>query len=158
VPVVDTIAGSAALPAATVVMPVTPRVLENVPVVNAPVDGVVAPTVPFITAPVSVLLVSVSVPASVANVPVTIGSVIVGVPATAGVTIVAVPDVLPVIATAVALTDLPAVRLLTATLTVTPDCTIGNTSVPPRGVVAAVRSEIFMSAMIYLRLHKVTKV
>ena len=53
--------------------------------------------------------------------PVTIGNVIVGVPATAGVTMVAVPEVLPVIATAVALTDLPAVKLLTATLTVTPD-------------------------------------
>jgi hypothetical protein len=94
------------------------------------------------------LFVSVSVPASVANVPVTIGNVIVGVPATAGVTMVAVPEVLPVIATAVALTDLPAVKLLTATLTVTPDCTIGNTSVPARGVVAAVSAEIFTSAMI----------
>ena len=102
-----------------------------------------------ITGVVSVLFVSVSVPASVANVPVTIGNVIVGVPATAGVTMVAVPEVLPAIATAVALTDLPAVKSLTATLTVTPDCTIGNTSVPARGVVAAVSAEIFTSAMIY---------
>ena len=101
-----------------------------------------------ITGVVKVLLVSVSVPANVASVPVTIGNVIVGVPATAGVTMVAVPEVLPVIATAVALTDLPAVKLLTATLTVTPDCTIGNTSVPARGVVAAGSADIFMSAMI----------
>jgi hypothetical protein len=35
-------------------MPVTARVLENVPVVNAPVDGVVAPTVPLKAPPVIV--------------------------------------------------------------------------------------------------------
>jgi hypothetical protein len=120
----------------------------KVPEVNAPVEGVVAPTVPFIAAPVNVLLVKVSVPASVASVPVTIGNVIVGVPATAGVTIVAVPEVLPVIATEVALTDLPAVRLPTVTLAVTPDCTMGKTSPPVRGVVAAGKAEIFTSAMI----------
>jgi hypothetical protein len=48
-------AGSATVPACNVVTPVA------LSVVNAPVEGVVAPRVPFITAPVSVLFVSVVV-------------------------------------------------------------------------------------------------
>jgi len=84
--------------------------------VNTPVFEMVA-----MIGAVNVLFVSVSVVALPTSVSVVIGNVSVGVPATAGVTIVAVPDVLPVIAIAVELTDLPAVKLLTATLTVTPD-------------------------------------
>lgn len=92
VPVVDTMAGSAAVPAATVVMPVA------LSVVNAPAAGVVAPTVP--------LMLIEAVPAN------------------------------------------PAVRLLTATCFVVLDCTMGNTSPPVRGVLAAGNAEIFTSAMI----------
>ena len=92
------------------------RVSVEVGKVNVPVFTIVA-----MTGAVNVLFVSVSVVALPTNVSVVIGKVSVGVPATAGVTIVAVPDVLPVIATAVLLTDRPAVKLLTATLTVTPD-------------------------------------
>ena len=106
--------------------PVPPLFAGNVPVtpvesgspvvfVNTPLVGV-----PSIGA-TSVLFVSVSVVALPTRVSVDVGNVSVGVPATAGVTIVAVPDVLPAIAIAVALTDRPAVKSLTATLTVTPD-------------------------------------
>ena len=70
---------------------------------------------------VNVLFVSVSVVARPTRVSVEVGNVSVGAPATAGVTIVAVPDVLPASTIAVALTDRPAVKLLTATLTVAPD-------------------------------------
>ena len=84
--------------------------------VNVPVLEIVA-----MIGVVSVLFVNVSVVALPTRVSVDVGNVSVGVPATAGVTIVAVPDVLPVIATAVLLTDLPAVKSLTATLTVVPD-------------------------------------
>jgi len=82
-------AGAAAVPACTVVTPVADKV------VNAPVDGVVAPTVPFITAPVSVLLVSVSVVALPTRVSVAAGNVMVVVPATAVACKVVVPDVEP---------------------------------------------------------------
>lgn len=92
------------------------RVSVEVGNVNVPVFTIVA-----ITGAVNVLFVSVSVVALPTSVSVVIGNVSVGVPATAGVTMVAVPDVLPVIAMAVELTDRPAVKLLTATLTVTPD-------------------------------------
>ena len=92
------------------------RVSVEVGNVNVPVFTIVA-----ITGAVNVLFVSVSVVALPTSVSVVIGKVSVGVPATAGVTMVAVPDVLPVIAMAVELTDRPAVKLLTATLTVTPD-------------------------------------
>ena len=92
------------------------RVSVEVGKVNVPVFTIVA-----ITGAVNVLFVSVSVVALPTSVSVVIGKVSVGVPATAGVTMVAVPDVLPVIAMAVELTDRPAVKLLTATLTVTPD-------------------------------------
>jgi hypothetical protein len=120
------------------------KVSVDVGKVSVPVFTIVA-----ITGAVNVLFVNVSVVALPTKVSVVIGNVNVGVPATAGVTMVAVPDVLPVIATAVVLTDLPAVKLLTATLTVTPDWTIGNTSVPARGVVAAVSAEIFTLAIIF---------
>lgn len=92
------------------------KVSVDVGKVSVPVFTIVA-----ITGAVNVLFVSVSVVALPTKVSVVIGNVSVGVPATAGVTIVAVPDVLPVIAIAVELTDLPAVKLLTVTLTVTPD-------------------------------------
>ena len=92
------------------------KVSVDVGKVNTPVFEIVA-----MIGAVSVLFVSVSVVALPTSVSVVIGKVSVGVPATAGVTMVAVPDVLPVIAIAVELTDLPAVKLLTATLTVTPD-------------------------------------
>jgi hypothetical protein len=84
--------------------------------VNTPVFEIVA-----MIGAVNVLLVNVSVVALPTRVSVEVGKVSVGVPATAGVTMVAVPEVPPAIAIAVALTDLPAVKLLTATLTVTPD-------------------------------------
>jgi hypothetical protein len=48
----------------------------------------------------------------------------------------------------VAAIALPAVRLATLTCFVLPDCTIGNTSVPARGVVDAGSAEIFESAII----------
>ena len=51
------------------------------------------------------------------------------------------------IATPEALTTFPAVRLSTDTLTVLPLWTIGNTSVPVRGVLAAVSAEIFLSVI-----------
>ena len=92
------------------------KVSVEVGSVSVPVFEIVA-----MIGAVNVLFVSVSVVALPTNVSVDVGNVSVGVPATAGVTIVAVPDVLPVIATAVLLTDLPAVKLLTATLTVVPD-------------------------------------
>lgn len=92
-----------------------PVAFVNTPLVGVPNSGVTS------VGEVSVLFVSVSVVARPTRVSVEVGKVSVGVPATAGVTIVAVPDVLPVIATAVLLTDLPAVKLLTATLTVVPD-------------------------------------
>ena len=67
-------------PLPSVATPVTPSVLENVPVVAATVDGVVAPSVPFNAPPVmvglvSVLLVSVSVVALPTNVSVASGNV-----------------------------------------------------------------------------------
>ena len=92
------------------------RVSVDVGSVSVPVFEMVA-----MIGAVNVLFVNVSVVALPTRVSVDVGNVSVGVPATAGVTIVAVPDVLPVIATAVLLTDLPAVKSLTATLTVVPD-------------------------------------
>jgi len=92
------------------------KVSVDVGKVSVPVFTIVA-----MIGVVNVLFVNVSVVARPTKVSVVIGNVSVGVPATAGVTIVAVPDVLPVIAIAVELTDLPAVKLLTVTLTVTPD-------------------------------------
>ena len=50
----------------------------------------------------------------------------------------------------VALTARPAVRSDTATLVVTPPCTMGRTSVPARGSDAEVRALIFLSGMIVL--------
>ncbi|NDG19551.1 MAG: hypothetical protein EB117_14935, partial [Betaproteobacteria bacterium] len=41
----------------------------------------------------------------------------------------------------------PAVKSATLTFLVVPDCTIGSTSVPAKGVVAAVSAEIFLSAI-----------
>ena len=64
-------------------------------VVAATVLGVVAPKVPFIAAPVSVLLVNVSVVALPTKVSVAAGSVKVVVPATAVAVTVVVPDVVP---------------------------------------------------------------
>jgi hypothetical protein len=46
-----------------------------------------------------------------------------------------------------ALTARAAVKSLTATLTVAPLCTMGNTSVPASGVEAPVNCEIFLSAI-----------
>jgi hypothetical protein len=75
--------------------PVTPKVVDAEIDVAATVLGVVAPKVPFITAPVSVLLVSVSVVALPTKVSVAAGSVKVVVPATAVAVTVVVPDVVP---------------------------------------------------------------
>jgi hypothetical protein len=58
--------------------------------------------------------------------------------------------VAPVTVTPVAETSRPAVKSLTATFTVDPLWTIGNTSVPASGVVALVSAEIFWSAMFML--------
>jgi hypothetical protein len=97
-------------------VPVPISVPVTVGRVSVPVFVMVA-----ITGAVNVLFVSVSVVALPTSVSVLVGKVNVGVPAAAGVTIVAMPEVLPDKANAVALTDLPAVKLLTATLVVTPD-------------------------------------
>ena len=77
------------------------------------------------------------------------GSLKVVEPATALAAKVTVPDVDPAKANPVADTDRPAVKLAIDTLTVAPLWTIGNTSVPATGVVAAVRLEIFTLAIIY---------
>jgi hypothetical protein len=74
-------------------------------VVTDAVLGVVAPKVPFIAAPVSVLLVSVSVVALPTKVSVAAGSVKVVVPATAVACNVVVPDVEPEISTALGFRD-----------------------------------------------------
>jgi hypothetical protein len=78
---------------------------DVVSVVTFAVDAVVAPKVPFITAPVSVLLVNVSVVALPTKVSVAAGSVKVVVPATAVACNVVVPDVEPEISTALGFRD-----------------------------------------------------
>ena len=54
----------------------------------------------------------------------------------------------PVTLSAPVATARPAVKLAMDTFTVVEDCTIGKTSVPATGVVAAVKAEIFVCAML----------
>jgi hypothetical protein len=90
-----TVIPSITAPPVRVDTPVTPKVVDAEIDVAATVLGVVAPKVPFIAAPVSVLLVSVSVVALPTKVSVAAGSVMVVVPATAVACNVVVPEVEP---------------------------------------------------------------
>ena len=102
------------------VRPVLVIDVEAVKVVNAPAAGVVAPTVPFITAPVSVLLVKVSVVAFPTKVSVAAGSVSTVVPATAVAATVVVPDVEPANLTVPARVNVLPVPMLRPTLVPVP--------------------------------------